>query len=261
VSKHRGTLIFDLDGVVYLGGHGVTGAGSALTELAATGWCVLFATNNSSATAQTVVDKIGRLTEFRADPSVVVTSGMAAAKLLGDRFGAVHVVGEQGLRETLTASGIRVVADAAAADAVVAGIDFSLTYAKLDAASRAIAAGASFIATNTDATYPTPTGSAPGAGAIVSALETASGTTPTVVGKPHQPMIDLLADRLVVGPVWVIGDRPETDIAMAHIAGWKSILPLTGVVRARTELDGRPQPDVVVSSIADVPALVDTLTP
>jgi HAD superfamily hydrolase (TIGR01450 family) len=182
---------------------------------------------------------------------------MAVVRYLTGRNHNVFVVGEPALRETLETGGVRLT-DAPKADVVVVGIDFNFTYAVLDQASRAIRGGAEFIATNTDTNYPTPTGLAPGAGSIVGAVELAAGTTPVVVGKPEQPMIDLLTDQIRGRDVWVVGDRPETDVAMAHRAGWRSILPLTGVVADVDDLRGRPNPDHLVGSIADVPALLRT---
>lgn len=254
-----GTIIFDLDGVVYLGSEGIDGAGDVLAELQRAGWTLLYATNNASATPTSVRDKISALTGFVPDPESVVTCAMAAARYLEDRAASCFVVGEPGLRDTLAHAGFDIVADASGADAVVVGVDFGFTYATLDAASRAIRAGALFVATNTDANYPTPSGLAPGAGAIVASVATAAGADPIVVGKPEQPMVALLTERVGSSEVWVVGDRPETDIAMAHIAGWRSILPLTGVVAEEDQLLGRPLPDHVVASITEVPRVVGAL--
>ena len=52
-------------------------------------------------------------------------------------------------------------------------------------ASDAVRRGARLIATNDDATYPTPDGPIPGGGAIVAAVSTAAGVAPTIAGKPH----------------------------------------------------------------------------
>jgi ribonucleotide monophosphatase NagD (HAD superfamily) len=69
----------------------------------------------------------------------------------------------------------------------------------------------------------------PGAGSIVAALQSASGVSPIIAGKPHKPITDLIRNR-GVNRAWVIGDRPDTDIAMArHEPDWTSVLVLTGV--------------------------------
>ena len=248
--------MFDLDGVVYVGQEGVPGAGAALLAIEEAGFYLIFATNNSSATQSSVVEKISRLTGYVGAPLGVVTSGMAAASYVASRYESVYVIGEPALTETLEATHLTVTDSHSAVDAVVVGIDFSFSYDKLDAAVRAIRNGAAFVATNTDATYPTATGQAPGAGSLVAAVQTASGVAPIVCGKPHQPMIDMLNDLRIGETTWMVGDRPETDIATAASAGWQSILTLTGVISSPDDIGDGPTPDHIVASISDVPAVV-----
>jgi HAD superfamily hydrolase (TIGR01450 family) len=248
--------VFDLDGVVYLGQTGIPGAALAFRTLESAGFHLLFATNNASVTQASVVERVQRLTGYDALPSAVVTCGMAAAHYMSGKYERVLVIGEPGLTQTLEAAGIAVVDADSEPDAVVVGVDFDFTYKKLDDAARAIRSGAAFIATNTDPTFPHATGQAPGAGPLVAAVETASGVTPVVCGKPHQPMIDILNSLIGGGEVWMVGDRPETDIATAARAGWNSILTLTGVVSSADDIGDRQAPDHIVASIAEVPAVV-----
>ena len=61
----------------------------------------------------------------------------------------------------------------------------------------------------------------------------------------------------IMGPeVWVVGDRPETDIAMAESEGWRSVLPLTGVTSSDIVTPLSHESDYVVASIEDVPAVI-----
>jgi 4-nitrophenyl phosphatase len=105
------------------------------------------------------------------------------------------------------------------------------------------------VASNTDATLPTPDGLLPGAGSIVAALETATGRTAEVAGKPHEPMRRLLSERIGTGPVWVVGDRADTDLALARAGGWTGVLVLTGVTRDPGSAD--PAADLVTGSLAE----------
>jgi ribonucleotide monophosphatase NagD (HAD superfamily) len=62
-------------------------------------------------------------------------------------------------------------------------------------------------------------------------------------------MRDLLREQVGEGPVWVIGDRPETDLGMAAVEpGWRSSLVLTGV--ATTSEGVEPTPDLVAADLA-----------
>ena len=250
-----GTIVFDLDGVVYVDTKGVPGAGAALQDLSDTGWHIVFATNNSTRTEESVRHHIEERTGFSSTTANVVTSAMAAASWARDRYDRVFVVGESGLKETLESVGIAVVDDATA-DCVVVGLDRGLSYDKIDAASRLIRDGAAFIATNTDATFPTQTGPAPGAGSIVSAITTASGVEPLACGKPHVPMLTLVREMIRGDSVFVVGDRPDTDLAMARRAGWGAVLVLSGVTSSTATITPDHAPHHTLASIAELPALL-----
>jgi HAD superfamily hydrolase (TIGR01450 family) len=252
-----GTIIFDLDGVVYVDAHAVPGAGDALAAVDEAGWHIVFATNNSTRTAETVLEHIEQRTGFTSPTTNVVTSAMAAANWARARYERVFVVGEPGLVETLETAGLAVVQDTTA-DCVVVGLDRNVSYEKIDFASRLIRDGAAFIATNTDATFPTHTGPAPGAGSIVSAIATASGIEPLACGKPHVPMLTLVREMVRGDSVWVIGDRPETDLAMARRAGWQAVLVLTGVTTPSMKITSDHAPHHTLGSIAELPSLLST---
>ncbi len=249
-----GNLVFDLDGVVYLDGSPIEGAGAALGALDGRGFRLLFVTNNSTRTAADVAAHITELTGFRADPNAVLTSGMAAAVVLEGRAGTVLVVGEAGLSATLGAAGYAVTDDPAAADAVVVGLDRAFDYARLRAAAAAVRGGALLVATNSDPTYPTREGLWPGGGSMVAAIETAAEATAEVAGKPHPTMRRLVGRHLGPGDTWVIGDRADTDLEMGRAEGWRRILVLSGATAGADGLDGPARPDLVLGSIAELPA-------
>ena len=221
-------VICDLDGVVYTGDRPVPRAPEALARLREAGSEIVFATNNSTRTPEDTAAKIQRITGIPVEPYEVVTSAQTAAAHLKGEPGPAIVVGGAGIRVALEEIGVTETLDPTQASVVVVGMDTSLTYETIARAATAIRFGARFIATNNDATYPTPEGPLPGAGAAVAAIQKASGEAPVVVGKPHKPMRELLK-TLTGDRAWVVGDRPETDIAMAEAEpGWQSILVLTG---------------------------------
>lgn len=251
----------DLDGVVYVGSTAVPGAGAALGEIEDLGFRIVFATNAATRSPGAVADRIRRISGFETEVSRIVTSGMAAASMIGPQDQPVLAAGEEGLAQTLVAAGITVTDDAAAASCVVVGLDRSFSYERLDAAAAAARRGARLIAANTDATFPTPHGPAPGAGALVAAIETASGRAAEPAGKPHLPMIRAIRTLLGPGRTWVVGDRPETDLALASAAGWGSVLVLTGVTPDPGEVPGDLTPDHIVASLADLPDLLERQSP
>ncbi len=253
-SAHTGTIVFDLDGVVYLGDSGISGARESLAAVSDLGWHIVFATNNSTRSADAVLDHIEDRTGFRGSDVDVVTSAMAAAAWTVRDHRSVFVVGEQGLRDTLSDAGLEIVGDDA--DAVVVGLDRTLDYDTIAKAARLVRNGATYIATNTDATFPTSEGPVPGAGTVVAAISKAGGRNPIVCGKPEDPMVEMVRTRLRGAPVWVVGDRLETDIAMANRSGWVSVLVLTGVSDSGDHIGTEYAPDFTIDSIASLPALI-----
>lgn len=238
----------DLDGVVWLAHRPIPGVAEAVARLRASGHRVLFVTN---ASMSPVADLEAAL-EANGIPAVgdVVSSAMAAAHLLapGDR---ALVCGGAGVIQALASRGVEVV-EGGPVDAVVVGLTRDLSYELLDRASAAVRAGARFIATNTDPTYPTPTGLTPGGGSIVAAVATAAGVDPEVAGKPHPPMAALVAALVGDGPHVMVGDQAATDLAFGRLLGARTALVLSGITTA-ADLPLDPAPDVVA---ADVGALV-----
>lgn len=251
-TAHGGNVVLDLDGVVFLGAEAIPGAGEALSTLRDRGWTVAFATNNATRSREYLVDRISRQTGFDPDPRRIVTSAISAAVMVRSDDHPVFVVGEEGLRSTLGEAGIPLTADAGSANCVVVALDRGFGYEALAAASSAIRRGARFIATNSDVTFPTPEGQVPGAGSIVAAVAAASGVEPEFAGKPYPPMVAAVSRVLGPGPTWMIGDRPETDLAFAATAGWRSVLTMTGVTDDPASIPAEWAPDLVVASLPDL---------
>jgi HAD superfamily hydrolase (TIGR01450 family) len=218
--------LIDLDGVVLLGGVPIAGSVAAVARLRAAGERVVFVTNFSR---PTVAEQRQRLAAVGIEAEGdLATSAMAAAHLLepGER---VVVAAGPGVVEAIEARGARRVDGAGGADAVVVGLTDTFDYAMLTGAANAVRAGARLIGTNTDPTMPTPEGLLPGAGSLLAAVATASGATPTVAGKPQQPMADLVLEMAGPGPHTMVGDRWDTDGLFASRLGARFALVLSGV--------------------------------
>ncbi len=229
-------VIFDLDGVVYLGERAIPGAVEAIRGLYARGTPVAYATNNASRRPREVADLLTGL-GLPAVAREVTSSPRAAAVLLAQRLPAgakVLVVGTDALAEEITAAGltpVRLAADEPAA--VVQGYAPEVGWAVLAEACLAVRAGALWVATNTDPTLPSPRGLLPGNGALVAALATALGRQPdAVVGKPAPELFHSAARRTGARAPLVVGDRLDTDIEGAVRAGMPALVVLTGVTTA-----------------------------
>ena len=235
-------LLVDLDGVVRLADQPVPGAVDALTAARQAGAKLMFVTNNAALTGSEVAEGL-RAIGVEAAPGDVLTSSMAAADLLSARLPAgarVLVVGGAGLRGPMADAGLTSVSTADQDPAaVVQGWSPDLTWALLAEAAVAVRAGALWVATNRDATLPSPRGPLPGNGAMVAAVAMATGAEPEVVGKPGPALFETAVRRLNAVRPLVVGDRLDTDIAGANAAGLPSLLVLTGVSK-RADLVAAP---------------------
>lgn len=244
-------FLFDLDGVVYTGQGAIPGAAEAISALKEDGFGIGFVTNNASRSEAAVAAHLREL-GVPADESSVFGSARTGVELLGEsveRGAAVFVVGSEYLAGLVAEAGYEALSleqmeAGARADAVIQGFDPGLGWRHLAAASYAIADGAAWVATNKDATIPRAEGIAPGNGSLVATVETATGRTPAVGGKPQAPIFERARRELGLERPLMCGDRLDTDIAGANAAGIDSALVLTGIdgrqAAERAEPDLRP---------------------
>ena len=118
----------------------------------------------------------------------------------------------------------------------------------------AVRAGLPWIASNLDATVPTPRGIAPGNGALVDLVARVTGRRPdAVAGKPETPLHEEAVRRTGARDPLVVGDRLDTDIEGAVRAGVPSLLVLTGVAQPADLLTATEQsrPTYVARGLAD----------
>ena len=250
-------IALDLDGVVYRGRTLLPGADTAIHALRERGYAIRFLTNASGVTREHIAAKLISL-GVPAAISDIYSSGQAISLLVGrlaDRVRKVHVCGTVALADMVADTGVRLVDDSPA-DALVVGFDTDFTYAKLATALRCVTDETLFIAANLDVTYPAADGiTKPGCGPLVAAVECAIRRPPDyIAGKPSVTMLDMLCTALSVSPreVLVVGDTPESDIAMARNFHALSVLcgtaPLAG--------DASPAPDCVIPSLRHLPVLL-----
>ena len=251
-------ILLDMDGVVYRGETILEGIPEFLDWAAGMGIRLLYVTNNATKTPSMFVDKLAAM-DIEALPDQIITSAEATAGWMSRNVPAgskVQIVGGPGVWNAMITRGFQPSNSPQAADYVVVGMDFNLDYRKCAEATLAIAAGAEFIATNVDATFPSEEGNIPGAGAIVSLLRTASGVEPTVIGKPSPGMFEEAMARLSLQPheCLMVGDRYETDIEGAQRIGIWTLGIGTGVTSV-DEFLGKDQPPNFV--VRDMPEFLD----
>jgi glycerol 3-phosphatase-2 len=253
----RPVVCCDLDGVVWRGETPIAGSADGVTALRDAGLRVVFLTNNSSGTVQENLDRLAR-SGVDAEADDLVTSAQAAVALLA----TTHTPGTRvlacagpGVLEALAEAGFEAV-DAVPAEAVMVGWHRTFDFERLRRAADGVRAGARFVATNLDPTYPGSEGLLPGAGSLVAAVETAGGRRAEVAGKPEPAMAALVRARYAE-PVVMIGDRPSTDGDFATALGVPFALVLSGIAGSHGE---EPVPDPAPAFVAaDLGALAPML--
>lgn len=249
-------VLFDMDGVLYRGAQPLPGVNELLAYLTQhdiTYGCI---TNNAMRTPAQIAEGLHAL-GLAIPAERILTSAIATnvyLRSITPRGSTVYAIGMDGLFEPLFGDGY-FVWEERAPQFVVVGANFELRYAHLRAACLAIRAGATFIGTNPDTTYPAEDGIVPGAGAILAALVAATGQQPTIIGKPEPGLFTAALALLgsTASSTLVIGDRYDTDIVGAARAGLLTAMVLTGVSTAADAARGPLPPDTILD---DLPAVL-----
>jgi HAD superfamily hydrolase (TIGR01450 family) len=277
-------FLVDLDGVVWEGRELLPGAVEALRTLIAADKGIVFVTNNPGKPASAYAERL-REAGIEVGDEQVVTAGEATARLAAERAGPgarAFVIGAPAFREAVAAAGLDPVDGRAdtggetAGDAGAGEIDVVLVsghrgfdYEELRTATRALQGGAALLATSRDPTLPMPGGAWPGTGAVLAAVETASGATAEIGGKPEPHLFELAQTRLRCsfppykeekeqrngfggGRVAMVGDRISSDIEGGRRAGLGTILVLTGATNAEAASTADPAPDFVLAGLGDL---------
>ena len=257
-------FILDLDGCVWIGGEPTPGVVEALAELRDAGKRLAFATNNAYESGEDLVAQLWKI-GVRASLRDVVTVGGAMQHVLAEqRTGTTaYVIGTPAMFRHVSDAGLRVLNGtdlASRAEVVVIAGTTELVYADLRNAVQAVLRGAELLATARDPTYPQPDGLWPGTGAVVAAVEYATGRRAAIVGKPEPQLFLTALDRLAEdrqsgaaagdSRTLVVGDRVGSDLAAAAAAELDAALVL-GHGTDRAELDGfEPEPVAVGDTLA-----------
>ena len=247
-------LIVDLDGCVWLGDQPIEGSVEAIEMVRAAGKRVAFATNNSRQTGEDYVRKLWGM-GVRASLGDVVTVGGAMQHLLAEtrRGLTAFVIGTESMTRHVTDAGLKVMNNtdlATRADLVVVSGTEDVTYDDIRTAVLALHRGAEMLGTSRDPTYPMPEGPWPGTGAILAAIEAASGRQAAIVGKPEPQLFLTALERLGEGRTLVVGDRLESDVEAARRAHLDAALVLTGDTSAEHAAAARePRPVAIADSL------------
>lgn len=239
IEEYRAFAI-DLDGVVWRGEQVLDGAIETLERIQALGKQVLLLTNNGSYSRPDVEARLKKEGLEMHGIDILTSIGVAIrwVESNGLKGTSALVVARDEVVNQLT-DVLDVRSTSGSFEVVIVGRDTAFDYGKLTLAADAIRSGAAFIALNRDLTMPVESGFVPGTGALVAAIEAASGVEPVVLGKPHAPMMNLAVEILGTKDVLMVGDRVDSDIVGAQSVGWDSALVSTGSAQS-TDIGSAP---------------------
>jgi len=141
---------------------------------------------------------------------------------------------------------------------VVGDIGEAWSYALLNEVFNNLMNGAKLIAVHKNRFWQTEHGLQLDIGAFIHGLEYASGSEAVIIGKPSPAFFQVALDDmgLTKDEVLLIGDDIDSDVGGAQEAGLRAILVRTGKYRQAYAEASAINPDFIIDSIADLPALL-----
>jgi HAD superfamily hydrolase (TIGR01458 family) len=258
-SRSMACILLDIDGVLHVSGEPIPGAQTAVAELRQTGHLLRFVSNNSTRPRAGLAEELRAMGFELDDTELQTTAGAAARELAGKRVLALVMAAI-----VPDLDGLELVGDHADAG-LVGGCDETLepnqvfSYMNLARAFAEIQAGAAFYCLHKNRWWQTARGPLLDAGAFVAGLEYATGVDATVLGKPSPSYFAAALDALDAEPelTWLVTDDAEEDVPGARLFGMRTALVRTGKFRPESLESASVSPDIVVSSLAQFPSLLE----
>ncbi len=248
-------FLIDLDGVVWIGREPVPGAPEALRALLEAGKRIVFVTNNPGRPPAAYAERL-RGMGVEVGKERIVTAGIVTARLAAEAAGpdgSAFVIGAAALKEMVTAAGATLLEGESGREAsvVVVSGHRGFDYEELLTAKLALDRGAALVATSRDPTMPMPGGEWPGTGAVLAAVETASGRRAEIGGKPERHLFEMALEAIGdPGRVAMVGDRIASDVEGGKQAGLETVLVLSGSSSREDAETANPTPDHVLDDLA-----------
>ena len=250
--KQYKLYLIDLDGTIYNGDKKIKYAKEFVDYLNTNNIDYLFLTNNSTRQPKEVAEHLKKFDIDTSEEHVFTSSDATKIYLKGKGYKNLYVIGESGLKNTLSSFNQKENEDCV--DAVVVGLDRKLSYDKLTIATRAILKGAELIGTNPDTLLPTANGFMPSNGGQVKYLEYATSTPATFIGKPSKIIMESAINLFSYGKdeIVMIGDNYDTDIMAGINGGIDTIHVQTGVTSVEDLESKAHKPTYSIKNLFDL---------
>ncbi len=248
-------VLFDLDGVLYVGNSPVAGAIEAVNKIHNSALICRFITNTSTLSLQSLQKKINAL-GFDIPQEEIISAPQAALNFLKTQTDPIcRFLLADDVKKDFAAFKQ---SDTEAEYIVVGDIGNAWTYQMLNEVFACLMRGAKLIAIHKNRFWQTEHGLQMDIGAFIHGLEYASNSQAMMIGKPSADFFNIaLADmQLSAGQALMVGDDIDSDIGGAQQAGIKSALVRTGKYRQAYAEASAIKPDLLLDSVADLPNIL-----
>jgi HAD superfamily hydrolase (TIGR01458 family) len=245
-------ILFDIDGVLYIGKEAIPGAVAAVAALKKNKLPMRFITNTTTQSHAQLHDKMRSL-GFAVSADEILSAPQAAMLALR-RMGKPRCL--LVVNDHVRGDFAEFAADHTFPDVVVVGdIGDKWNYTLLNQVFNLVRKGAHLIALHKNRFWQTEQGLQMDIGAFVAGIEYATGKRATVMGKPSPAFFQIALHELGVAAheAAIIGDDIDSDIGGGQEAGLKGILVMTGKYREGYTQQSEIKPDLILHSVADLP--------
>ena len=244
-------VLFDLDGVFYVGDSLISGGNETLAWLREQGIKYQFITNNTTLSRSALLTKLKRLgLNIKEDELLSANyAGVLQLKKMG--FTRCRLILSKAAQTDYPTTVLR------EPEAIVIGdIGNSWDYDLLNELMNQVLEGAEIIALHKGRYHQGASGLLLDSGAFVAALEHATGKQAIVVGKPNPTFFELASNTFGCTPdeLLMVGDDLINDIGGAMQMGMHAVLVQTGKYRKGLVEASSIQPDGCIPSIKELPA-------
>ncbi|MGL4306367.1 MAG: HAD-IIA family hydrolase [Mycobacteriaceae bacterium] len=259
-----GGVLFDIDGVLVTSWKTIPGAQDAINVLRKKDIARAFLTNTTSRTRADIADALTDLGISVSEDEIITAATLTAEYVRSTHSGARAYLLNSG-DVTSDMPGIEFV-DTDPDVVILGGAGPEFSHEALSNVFSWMCAGVPVVTMHRSVTWSTDDGLRIDTGMYLTGMEEASGNKAVAVGKPAPQGFFAAATRMGVDceEAIMVGDDLENDVVAAQIVGMTGVLVRTGKFRQDT-LDRWAQdqyslqPHHVIDSVADLPALLDSL--
>ena len=267
-----GGVLFDIDGVLVTSWQPIPGASETLRTLADRQIACSYLTNT---TTRTRVEIAKLLTDAGMEVTAdeVITAAVLTAEYVRDRYpdARCFLVNSGQIAEDMPGVDIVYSSDFSGPQApdtpdvvLLGGAGPEYNHLTLSWVYDWMAQGVPVIAMHRSTSWNTTAGLRVDTGMYLIGMEETSGRKASAVGKPAPAGFLAAASRLGIDPeqMYMVGDDLNNDVLAAQVVGMTGVLVRTGKFRQDT-LDRwaadefAMQPNYVIDSVVDMPALLD----